>query len=246
VLPVLVLLIMRKPSFGKTLTVILSILVFGILIRWSIFRHLQPLLSASDNSAYFTTYIEKIYYPTYTRLDGLLMGVTLAIIKTFRPAWWQKLMASGYAALGLGFTCSAGAIWILRDRFSLAGMVAKADGKRIRCARPGLYVFGGSDLDPSRPLFSCRYGVWFPADVSWNGSDCSCQHQPALRAVADSPFLPRWPTACISRTKRSATLTSSFLANSCRHQRHGSTSASRSQAASLQLHCCTWRLNAHS
>jgi peptidoglycan/LPS O-acetylase OafA/YrhL len=123
VLPVLVLLIMRKPSFGKTLTVILSILVFGILIRWSIFRHLQPLLSASDNSAYFTTYIEKIYYPTYTRLDGLLMGVTLAIIKTFRPAWWQKLMASGYAALGLGFTCSAGAIWIFRDRFSLAGTV---------------------------------------------------------------------------------------------------------------------------
>src|SRR5437870_8264246 len=33
-----------------------------------------------------------IYYPTWTRLDPLVFGVTLAAIEKFRPQWWQRLM----------------------------------------------------------------------------------------------------------------------------------------------------------
>jgi peptidoglycan/LPS O-acetylase OafA/YrhL len=124
VLPILVLLMMRKPGFGKSLTVILGILIFGIAIRGYIFNHqLAAGLASDEHDSFITLYIEKIYYPTYTRLDGLLMGVVLAVIKTFRPAWWQKLMAQGYAALALGIACSAGAICLFRDRFSFAGTV---------------------------------------------------------------------------------------------------------------------------
>ena len=33
-----------------------------------------------------------IYYPTWTRLDPLLFGVTLAAIEKFRPNWWQRIV----------------------------------------------------------------------------------------------------------------------------------------------------------
>lgn len=33
-----------------------------------------------------------IYYPTWTRLDPLVLGVVLAAIEKFRPQWWRRLM----------------------------------------------------------------------------------------------------------------------------------------------------------
>jgi peptidoglycan/LPS O-acetylase OafA/YrhL len=123
VLPLLILLLMRRPGFGKTLAVVLGILVSGILLRGYIFHQLHPLLEEGDYS-FFTLYTEKIYYPTYTRLDGLLMGVVLGAIKTFRPLWWKNLMARGYALLFVGLICCGGAIWLFRDRFSFSGTVA--------------------------------------------------------------------------------------------------------------------------
>jgi peptidoglycan/LPS O-acetylase OafA/YrhL len=34
-----------------------------------------------------------IYYPTWTRLDGLLAGVCAAAVQVFRPGWWKILTA---------------------------------------------------------------------------------------------------------------------------------------------------------
>ena len=121
VLPLLILILMRKPRFGKALALILGILVFGIFIRGYIYLHqLRPLLLAGDD-AFYLRYTERIYYPTYTRLDGLLVGVVLACIKTFRPLWWEKMLARGYL-LGISglLTCGC-AMWLFRDRFSLSG-----------------------------------------------------------------------------------------------------------------------------
>jgi peptidoglycan/LPS O-acetylase OafA/YrhL len=121
VLPLLVLLLMRKPRLGNALAVMLAILAFGILVSSYIYLHqLKPLLLAGDSSFYLR-YIEKIYYPTYTRLDGLLMGVALASIKTFRPLWWQRLLSGGYSLLLLGLLCCGCALWLFRDRFGLPG-----------------------------------------------------------------------------------------------------------------------------
>ncbi len=123
-LPILVLVLMRKPSFGKALTVILGILIFGIAMRGYVFSHqLAAGLASDDRENFITLYIERIYYPTYTRLDGLLMGVVLAVIKTFRPLWWQKLMTYGYAMLACGIACCSAAIWLFRDRFSSSATI---------------------------------------------------------------------------------------------------------------------------
>jgi peptidoglycan/LPS O-acetylase OafA/YrhL len=120
VLPLLVLVLMRKPRFSKALAVVLSILVFGIVARGWIYLHqLKPLLLAGDNEFYLR-YTEWIYYPTYTRLDGLLVGVVLAVIKTFRPLWWQQMMGRGWALLFAGISVCALAMWLFFDRFGLS------------------------------------------------------------------------------------------------------------------------------
>ncbi len=58
----------------------------------------------------------RIYYPSYTRLDGLLAGVTLAILRIFRPLWWRTLMQRGHTLLFTGVACVGCVVWMFRDR----------------------------------------------------------------------------------------------------------------------------------
>ena len=122
-LPLLVLVLMRKPRFGKAVALILGILAFGIAIRGYIYLHqLKPLLLAG-NDDFYLRYVERIYYPTDTRLDGLLVGVVLASVKTFRPLWWEKMMSRSYLLLILGVLSCGGAMWLFFDRFGFYGTV---------------------------------------------------------------------------------------------------------------------------
>ena len=124
VLPLLILVLMRKPRFGKALALIAGILAFGVFIRGYIYLHqLKPLLLAGDENFYLF-YVERIYYPTDTRLDGLLVGVVLACIRSFRPVWWQKMMARGYLLAISGLVFCAWAMWLFRNRFGLPGTLA--------------------------------------------------------------------------------------------------------------------------
>ncbi|MGB9119345.1 MAG: acyltransferase [Candidatus Angelobacter sp.] len=150
VLPLLILLLMRRPSSGKAITVILGILCFGIAIRAYIYIHQVQVFSREDY-AFALAYVEKIYYPTHTRLDGLLVGVTLAIIKTFRPAWWQRAMSHGYLLLASGLALCAGAMWLFSDRFSFSASVI---GFPLLVVGLGLLI--ASSIAPSSPLSKIR------------------------------------------------------------------------------------------
>lgn len=120
VLPLLVLVLMWKPRFSKTIAVVLAVLCFGIVMRAYIYIHqLKPLMQ-TDFDSFLVAYIEKIYYPTHTRLDGLLVGVVLATIKTFRPAWWQRAMSHGHALLLAGLSVCGVALWLFHIKFDLA------------------------------------------------------------------------------------------------------------------------------
>src|SRR6476620_12737090 len=76
VLPLLVLLLMRRPSLGKTVGVTLGVLCFGIAIRAYIYLHQLEPLKQTDWDSFALLYVERIYFTTHTRLDGLLVGVT--------------------------------------------------------------------------------------------------------------------------------------------------------------------------
>jgi peptidoglycan/LPS O-acetylase OafA/YrhL len=150
VLPLLILLLMRRPSLGKTLTVILAILSFGIAIRAYIYLH-HVAIFPRDDDAFVLAYVEKIYYPTHTRLDGLLVGVTLATIKTFRPAWWQRAMSQGYLLFVGGLALCAWAMWLFNDRLSFSGAVI---GFPLMAIGLGLLI--ASSIAPSSPLSKVR------------------------------------------------------------------------------------------
>ena len=118
-LPLIVLLMMRKPSFAKTASIIAGVVLLGIGIRaFVLFHSMRPL--AEQGQSFIIAYVKQIYFPTYSRLDGLLAGVTLAVIKTFRPAWWRSIAQRGHT-LTLAGVCLAGiALWLSKDRFTSA------------------------------------------------------------------------------------------------------------------------------
>src|ERR1019366_4125112 len=118
-LPLIVLLMMRKPSFCKTVAVLIGLVLFGICIRAYFLIHaFQPLALAGR--PFGLLYIERIYYPTYSRLDGLLAGVTLSLIKSFRPLWWSAFTKRGHTLFCLAVFLIGVAIWLFHHRFSSA------------------------------------------------------------------------------------------------------------------------------
>lgn len=104
VLPLLVTLLMRRPSARKTGAVLASVVLLGIFLR--------AFLMARYPDEVWT----RIYFPSYTRLDGLLTGVGLAIIRAFRPQWWQALMQRGHALLLTGIVCTGCVVWMFRNQ----------------------------------------------------------------------------------------------------------------------------------
>jgi len=102
VLPLIVLLLMRRPSVRVVVGTLASVVFFGIALRAFLITH------------YPDEVWTRIYYPSYTRLDGLVIGVGLAIVQTFRPASWQRLMQRGHALFFSGAVCVGCVVWMFR------------------------------------------------------------------------------------------------------------------------------------
>jgi peptidoglycan/LPS O-acetylase OafA/YrhL len=100
VLPILVTLLMRRPSVRKTVASMVFVIVFGIALRAFLIAH------------YPDDVLTRIYFPTTTRLDGLLVGVGLAVLRTFRPSLWNTLMHSGHALFITGAVCTGCVVWM--------------------------------------------------------------------------------------------------------------------------------------
>ena len=86
-LPFLILLLARLPR-GHAL-VACAVLIWSIVIR-GLLAHVNS--SAPQPS--WGWWQQWIYYPSYSRLDSLTIGVSLAAIESFRPPWWSALMRS--------------------------------------------------------------------------------------------------------------------------------------------------------
>jgi peptidoglycan/LPS O-acetylase OafA/YrhL len=114
-LPLTVLVLMRKPSARKAVAAVAAVALFGMAVRGYFLVHLLRPLAESDNG-FGMAYMERIYYPTYSRLDGLLAGVTLAAIRSFRPVWWNWIVRRGHATLVLGLALTAASIALFEDR----------------------------------------------------------------------------------------------------------------------------------
>jgi len=85
-LPFILLFVNRWPRGAIIIPCV--IFVGGILLR-AFLAHQHP---AEVSGVAFRDYQAWIYYPTWTRLDPLVLGVALAAIEKFRPEWRRRLM----------------------------------------------------------------------------------------------------------------------------------------------------------
>jgi peptidoglycan/LPS O-acetylase OafA/YrhL len=114
--PLIVLPMMLKPSLNKTVAVIAGLVLLGMSIRGLFLFHLlRPL--ADSGESFGSAYMSRIYYPTYSRLDGLLAGVALGLMRTFRPAGWRALTRRGHSLLAAGVCLVGFSVYLFWDRF---------------------------------------------------------------------------------------------------------------------------------
>ncbi len=105
-LPLLLLLFMRRPAVWKTVLLVLAIVLGGIALRAWLLYHVILKPDVPHN----LLMMRYIYYPTYSRLDGLAIGVSLAILRSFRPSWWSRIARHGDLLLVCGAATVVGAL----------------------------------------------------------------------------------------------------------------------------------------
>jgi peptidoglycan/LPS O-acetylase OafA/YrhL len=83
-LPLLFVLFSYFKIGSKAIYLLVALFIGGFIIRlWSWNHFIDPVLSTDNYGAYWNEYI---YYPTYNRLDSLLVGVSIAGLYTFYPS----------------------------------------------------------------------------------------------------------------------------------------------------------------
>jgi peptidoglycan/LPS O-acetylase OafA/YrhL len=85
-LPFILLFLFRRPS--AAIIVPCLIILGGIALR-AFLAAQNP--SVNGEGVSFRAFQAWIYYPTWTRLDSLVLGVVLVAVEKFRPSWWQRI-----------------------------------------------------------------------------------------------------------------------------------------------------------
>lgn len=114
---------LRKPSATR-FGVLCVVIVFGgmALRAWLWLHYYQPVVARDDSSSGLM-FLRYIYYPTYSRLDGLLAGVALAVCAVFRPTWLARMHHYGNLVLLLGLALLATSIALFTRRLGFAATV---------------------------------------------------------------------------------------------------------------------------
>ena len=93
------------------------VFVAGLVSRflaWQIFS------AAPSQDAMWDPFMRLLYYPTWSRLDGLLLGVIVALIKNFRPVTWSRIQGRANLILLAGIGVVGAALMIFDNRLSFA------------------------------------------------------------------------------------------------------------------------------
>ena len=125
-LPCIILLLVRFANVRRLVALIAGTVVVGIGLRaWAWRTYCLPLLALGDHQAVGQAFHREIYRPTHMHLDGLLLGVSVALLQVFRPSLWMSAMKRGnWFLFGGLLTLGAGAlIWRENDSFSEAVFV---------------------------------------------------------------------------------------------------------------------------
>jgi len=144
VFPVIVALVAIRPGPRSVMAAVASLLLGGMLIRGYFWLHDvagRPFDPAAEPR--FEPYMTLIYYPTWSRLDGLLAGVAAALVQTFRPRWWCALSDRSNLLLITGTAGTVGTTFFFHDQ--IPGFLAATFGFPLLAGSMALLVIAAND-----------------------------------------------------------------------------------------------------
>ena len=124
ILPIIIFIIFRSKLQRLSPYLFLSLIILGFLIRhynWETF--VQPHIDSGDRKQMVYGFLENIYYPTHNRMDGLIIGVMIAAIFTFKPEIKKVLTKNGNLMLVIGLLLFAIAYQICQSLISYQAMI---------------------------------------------------------------------------------------------------------------------------
>jgi peptidoglycan/LPS O-acetylase OafA/YrhL len=103
ILPVTIILIFKSRLQKIAPYLLVGLIGVGLLIRFNTWNEfVQPFVENGDSRQMNIAFLEKIYYPSHNRMDGLIIGVTIASIFNFKPRLKEYLTKYGNIVLIIG------------------------------------------------------------------------------------------------------------------------------------------------
>lgn len=128
------------------------------------FSHVVPAMQEEEN--YSSVWVTWLYYPTYTRLDGLLTGISIAGLVQFAPHWWQRISRYGYWLQLAGLGILIGCYHLCMDRISFNAniigfpLIAIGYGLLLMGAISPDNLMGKLSIAPVRLLAVLSYSIY--------------------------------------------------------------------------------------
>ncbi len=123
--PLLLVLFSKIKAGSKSLLIFPLLFAAGIAARiysWQTF--VAPLYADKENMGLVANaYSKYVYYPSYNRLDGLLVGVFIALLLAFRPAVKNKIDSKGNVFFVVSMLILAATYFLCTEPFSFYAAV---------------------------------------------------------------------------------------------------------------------------
>ena len=117
-LPLILIFLQMTQLFKKGYWLLIMLFVAGFVTR--LYSWHEGYLPAVGNESSLASWTEFVYYPTYNRLDGLLVGVSIAAIYQFLPKAWNKISNYGNHLILVGLVLLTAAYFFCSDLSSYA------------------------------------------------------------------------------------------------------------------------------
>lgn len=120
-LPIIIIFLQLSKLLKKSYWLLIALFLFGFAIRLYSFKQLYlPKVEDENGWLYWYKYI---YYPTYNRLDGLLVGVSIAAVYQFLPTVWKKLAHYGNLFIVISLAILTTAYFLCSDQTTFAASI---------------------------------------------------------------------------------------------------------------------------
>ena len=121
VFPLTLLLLINLKAFKNGIWLVILCFIFGFAIRY--YSYQTYVFPNINNENVWALWYKHIYYPTYCRLDGLLIGISIAALLEFKQSVKNKLTKYGNWLLLLSLVILVCAYYLCLDEESIQASV---------------------------------------------------------------------------------------------------------------------------